>query len=343
MISMEAGSPLEPQHWPVGRRTFTIVDDARAGRSLVAEVWHPAISFGAERCRYELLPGVELVSAGAQPSAGVAPGRFPLVLFSHGRTGTRFAYATFCEALAARGCVVVSSDHPGDALFDWLGGTHSDDRSNEVDRVADAHRLLAALTFGDPAIEPEVTDAIDTASIVLAGHSYGAFTAFGTAAGSRGVDPHPQVRAVIGYQAYTRTMSDALLARLVVPAMLVVGGADTVTPAVVDADRPWTLLAGNPVWRLDLEGAGHQAISDIALYAELAADLVGLPDIVRDYLMATAASSTAAGAPPWRDVMRTELDASWAFLQVVLGPDRDAGERIDKSLSARVGVTFTRR
>jgi predicted dienelactone hydrolase len=318
MISMPAGQPLEPQPFSVGCRTFTVVDADRSDRRLVAEVWYPAAQPLAEPYRYELLTGVEMVSAGAQRGGSPAAGPFPLVLFSHGRTGTRFAYATFCEALAARGCVVVSSDHPGDGLLDWLGGSASDDRTNEVDRVADAHLLLEAVVGDHPLIDDDLRAVVDADAVVLAGHSYGAFTAFGAAAGSRGVAPHARVRAVIGYQAYTRTMSDALLARLAVPALLVVGEADTVTPAAVDADRPWRLLGGAPVWRLDLAGAGHQAVSDIALYAELAVHVAELPTIVRDYLVATAASSTAAGAAPWRDVMRAELDVTWAFLQHVL-------------------------
>jgi predicted dienelactone hydrolase len=188
-----------------------------------------------------------------------------------------------------------------------------------------------------------VRAAIDADAVVLAGHSYGAFTAFGAAAGSRGVEAHSKVRAVVGYQAYTRTMSDALLARLAVPAMLVIGGADSVTPAAVDGDRPWRLLGGSPVWRLDIDGAGHQAVSDIALYAELAVHVAGLPDIVRDYLVATAASSTAAGAPPWREVMRVELDATWAFLRQVLGRDHTAGDTVAAALAARPGVALSRR
>ena len=321
MISMPAGEPLEPQPFAVGCRTFTVVDAARNGRRLVAEVWYPAAQRVAQPYRYELLTGVEMVSAGAHAGGAPATGSFALVLFSHGRTGTRFAYATFCEALAARGCVVVSSDHPGDGLLDWLGGTASDDRTNEVDRVADAHLLLESILGDQPVIDADLRAVIDEGGVVLAGHSYGAYTAFGAAAGSRGMPPHAHVRAVVGYQAYTRTMSDALLERLAVPALLVVGESDTVTPAAVDADRPWRLLGGAPVWRLDLAGAGHQAVSDIALYAELAVHVAELPTIVRDYLVATAASSTAAGAAPWRDVMRVELDVTWAFLQHVLRGD----------------------
>ncbi|MEI8238287.1 MAG: hypothetical protein WCI22_02605 [Actinomycetota bacterium] len=343
MISMLAGKPLEPQQRPVGRRSVTFVDGRRQGRTLVAEVWYPTVVDDGVRCAYELLAGVEMVSAGAQPEPEVAPGQFPLVLFSHGRTGTRFAYSTFCEALASRGVVVVSADHPGDALFDWLGGTHSDDRTNEVDRVDDAHLLLEAFTRGHAALPAAIAGAIDSGAIVLAGHSYGAFTAFGAAAGSRGVAAHPKVRAVAGFQAYTRTMSDALLGRLQVPVLMVVGSADTVTPAAVDAERPWKLLHGGPVWRLDLDGVGHQAVSDIALYAELAVHVTGLPDIVRDYLVSTAASSLAPGAPDWRNTMRTQLDTMWAFMLSVLAVDHSAAEALAEQVAGRSRVTLTRR
>ena len=343
MTILTAGAPLETPHYPVGRRTISLVDQTRDGRTLAVDLWYPAAPSDAAPSIYRVFPGVEFAAAAAQHEAPSMSGQFPLILLSHGRTGMRISYSLVCEALAARGAIVVSSEHPGDTLFDWLTGTQSDDRTNEINRVADAHFVLGALLAGDPLSAADVVSAIDRNRVALAGHSYGAYTAFAVAAGSRGVPAHPAVRAIIGFQAYTRSMSDALLARVSVPVLLIVSEQDQVTPAPVDADRPWALLAGKPTWRLDLAGAGHQAISDIALYAELADHVAELPDLVREYLRYTAMGTQEAHGRGWRVVQQLQVAAAWAFLQVALGLDAVGGNAAADALASLPGLTLHRR
>lgn len=321
MTSLSAGEPIGTPVHPVGRRTITLVDPARDGRRLDVDLWYPADHSDAPRSVYEVFPGVAFDAAWARHHSPVRAGRYPVLLFSHGRTGMRISYSMVCEALAAHGMVVASADHPGDALADWLTAQQTDDRTNEMNRVADAHLVLDALLHGHPEVPLGITEVLDHDRIAIAGHSYGAYTAFATAAGSRGVDPHDHVRAVIGFQPFIRTMSDRLLQRVQVPSLLVASELDTTTPAHVDADRAWAMVPGRPAWRLDLAGAGHQAISDIALYAELADHVEGLPQLVRDYLAFTAAGSTGPGTRPWRTVMAEQVTVAWAFLQVALDLD----------------------
>lgn len=349
VTTLSAGRPLEPAHHTVARHSTVITDPERDGRMLGVDIWYPAREpadddLAARRpSRYELFPGVAFDAAGALHDLPALPGAFPLIVFSHGRTGMRFAYSLVCEALAARGAIVVSSDHPGDVLTDWLLGTFADDRTNEVNRVADAHLLLRAFTHGHPSIGVGVLNAVDRDRIVLMGHSYGAYTALATAAGARGVPAHERVKALVCFQPYTRTTSDGLLGRVTVPSLLVVSGSDRVTPASSDADRPWALLRGTPTWRLDLDGAGHQAISDIALYAELAEHVPGLPDIVRQYLTASRADAGGAGGRSWRELMRLQVQAAWAFLDVVLDLDRERGLGVVAELEAARTVHLRRR
>lgn len=332
---LTAGHPVEVPRHRVGRWSIVLQDTPdgtvpgghgagpTSGRELAVECWYPATpaADGVAHTRYEVLPGVSFRAAHARHRAPAMAGRWPLVVFSHGRTGTRVAYSMFCEALAARGAIVVSADHPGDSLVDWLGGRQVDDHTNERNRVGDAHRLLDAFRHGHPAIPLEIVNAVDRDRVVLAGHSYGAYTALATAAGARGVPPHPGVRAVVGLQAYTRTMSDSLLGRVHTPTLLVVSGADRTTPPHVDAERPWALIPGRPCWRLDVPFAGHQAVSDIALYAELARHLPDLPELVRVYL---ATSVDAPGDRPWRQVVATQVAVVWDFLLAAVDPDARA-------------------
>ena len=323
VVRPSAGSPIEAPRFAIARTTTLIADAARAGRLLGVDVWYPAASAQPDRSVYQLMPGIEFDSAAAQPGGPAHGGTFPLVLFSHGRTGMRFSNSLLCEALAARGAIVVSADHPGDALADWLLGSAVDDRTNEMGRVADANLLLDALLSGHASFAADITSAIDHDRVVMAGHSYGAYTALATVAGRRGVAPHPAVKAVVSFQGYTRTLSDAALARVTVPTLLVVGDCDHSTPASSDADRPWQLLAGSPTWRADLAGAGHQASSDMGLYADLVDHSPYLPDQVKAFFAETVVDAIGPELRPWRELLIEQIAATWAFLDEVLELDDD--------------------
>jgi predicted dienelactone hydrolase len=251
---------------------------------------------------------------------------------SHGRTGTRVSYTQFCESLAGCGAVVAAPDHVGDTLGAWLAGTQSDDATNESQRLTDAHQLVEAFLQGHPDLPHELAERVDRRKVAVAGHSYGAFTAYGAAGGARGVPAQSAVRAVVGLQPYLRSLSENALARVGAASLLVVGGRDDVTPADSDADRGWSFVPGRPSWRLDLPGHGHQACSDIALYAELVEHVPDLPQLVRDYLMATAAGTSGPGIRPWRDVLRDQVLTTWAFLSgVFAGEAHPAGPDLGDS------------
>lgn len=131
--------PTGPE--PIGTVTVALVDSEReeiygprAGqaRRLVAQVWYPAESSGA----VEPLPWSEdwdIVAPGvsslmgyprwflshtrytlshSSPSLPVAPGTFPVVVFSHGWTGFRAMAVNQVESLVSNGFVVVAVDHP---------------------------------------------------------------------------------------------------------------------------------------------------------------------------------------------------------------------------------------
>ena len=61
------------------------------------------------------------------------PGRYPLVLISHGHAGSRWGHHDLATALARKGFIVATLDHPGDNFRDtsgagtdavWLGRAH---------------------------------------------------------------------------------------------------------------------------------------------------------------------------------------------------------------------------
>lgn len=355
MSSLSAHPPIEAPARPVGRRTVQLVDHARDGRALTVDLWYPATGDGeSTSSHYEPIPGISFAAANAFERAEPAPGRYPLIVLSHGRTGMRFAYAMLSEALAARGAVVVAPDHAGDVMTDWLGGTFVDDRTNEVNRVADARFLLDVLLGDVPGGVPggnemlsdelaPLLDAIDHQRVAAVGHSYGAYTALAAAAGVRGVPPETRFGALVGLQPYTRSMSDAALARITTPTLLVLSEFDSTAPIATDGERPWAVIPGGPVWRLDLLGGAHHASSDMGLYLELAGMIPDLPPLVAAYVVMMTPDMIGDHLLPWRAGLAIQVTAIWAFLDQVLDIDAARGAEEAARLATLPGVILQRR
>ena len=137
-----AGPPLEAPRHRVGRSTAMLVDASADDRVVTVDTWYPAAPGPpGDPSLYELLPGIGFTAA-AEHDVEIAAGPHPLLLWSHGRTATRSAYALLCEAIAARGFIVIAPDHVGDSLADWLLGANVDDETNGANRVGDVRFVL---------------------------------------------------------------------------------------------------------------------------------------------------------------------------------------------------------
>ncbi len=305
---LRAGEPLEPISGAVGRSVTLLADEHRQDRMLGIDCWYPALAGDHPKSLYEVLPGVGFTSS-ALADAPAAPGRHPLLIWSHGRSGTRTSYSMLCEGLAARGYVVIAPDHPGDTLADWLLGAAVDDATNEEQRVDDVRFVLDAALGDRPGLDliPEV----DADRVAVAGHSYGGFTAFALAGAEQ---PDSRVRGVAGLESFTRTMPGRVLRRVDVPALMIVGMRDLTTPPDTDADRAFAVLAEKGARRVDIENAGHQACSDVGVYLELAPQVQGLPELVTDFLASLADQITGTAGDPWRPTVTKHLDILGTWL-----------------------------
>jgi predicted dienelactone hydrolase len=284
---------------------------------LTTEVWYPTNDTDGTTTRYNLLPGVGFDSPVAIEGANPAGGCHPVVVWSHGRTGLRHIYTKLCEGLATNGFIVVSADHTGDTLFDWLTGTNVDDETNERQRLGDVLVLIDAALDGRLGLE--LSSVVDSQRVFVAGHSYGGLTAIVSTTGIHGLPGDPRVRAVAGVQAYTRTLPAALIDSIRVPTMLLVGLGDLTTPPSTDADPVWARLSdGNTNHRrIDLPDGGHQACSDFSYYMEVLPTIPDVPQIVIDYLQSIAAESPPGFASTWRSTLDAQISAISDFFSTV--------------------------
>lgn len=342
MTDLSAAPPLEVPRHPVGHRSSRSLDTSRGARELGLDIWYPAaeIRDGAAGhdaghdavTRYELIPGVEFTSATARESVPVRDARHPLIVWSHGRTGMRHNYTLLCEALAGRGYVVISPDHPGDGLFDWLSGTQVDDATNERQRLGDVRHCLD-LVLGRPGHDTGarpldwLAGAVDAEAVAVGGHSYGGLTAMATIGSLHESRPDPRARAAVAAQGYTRTLPHDFFDSIDAPVLMIVGDRDVTTPPDTDAEPAWSAISsrGDEVGRLsrrhDLPGAGHQGCSDFGLYAELAPRVPGLPQIVVDYLGSIAAEAPDDWRSSWRNDLRSHIEWIDDFLcSLGIGP-----------------------
>ena len=135
----ESPWPTGPE--PIGTITVELVDSERVevgnrpspgpGRRLMAQVWYPALDQGEVDLvlwseRWDIVaPGVSTLmgfpgwflshtkysSSHGGSSIPVAPGTFPVVIYSHGWTGFRTNSVHQIESLVSNGFIVVAIDH----------------------------------------------------------------------------------------------------------------------------------------------------------------------------------------------------------------------------------------
>ncbi|MDP8982949.1 MAG: SgcJ/EcaC family oxidoreductase [Acidobacteriota bacterium] len=146
--------------------------------ALVTTIWYPAEAAAAEQPQWIGAPDAPLFSAAkAAPDAPLAsaPGKFPLVLISHGTGGTALMMGWLGAHLAARGYIAAAVNHPGNngtETYTAAGFTLWWERATDLSVVID--QLLADSTFGRR---------IDPQRIGAAGFSLGGYTVIEIAGG----------------------------------------------------------------------------------------------------------------------------------------------------------------
>ena len=160
-------------------------------RPLKVEVWYPAILKNGEK---EMVTYDQVMGQANDPNRPIIPftfmgraarnaapllseGSFPLVIVSHGYTGSRLLFTYLTEHLASRGYVVVSIDHTESTFLDAAGFT-----STLLNRAKDDLFILNSIaTLGKPNSKSFLSGLVNADNTALIGYSMGGYGALNAA------------------------------------------------------------------------------------------------------------------------------------------------------------------
>jgi predicted dienelactone hydrolase len=252
-------APDAPGDFLVGHTEDTIVDAARANRTLPLHIWYPAdaTSWSSEVdfSFFPLFLTIGITSTTSKDDVVVDSGSFPLIIFSHGFGGTPTQSLQLMEHLASHGFVVVSISHTGNIAGDLSSPDPEADRYPDVAFTIDEVGLMNTdagnLFFGH----------VDNQNTGVAGHSFGGMTAEFMAAGHSGSPADPRVKAIMPIAASSSALSDPELAGITLPSLLMCGTLDGLLSEQI---RGFGLISSAPdLFRVDVVGATHTHFANI--------------------------------------------------------------------------------
>ncbi len=267
--------PQTQGSYAVGRRTFTVTDPTRQ-RTITVDAWYPApkaSAAGKPLSRYVVADGLGYPSHMAYDNLPAATGKFPVMIFSHGKPTIRFQSSFLMEAVASYGYVVIAPDHPGSTgLNDYLPVS-----TDLIERSRDLTFVLNQVAAGAGGLGSTV----DMTKVAASGHSLGAYTAMALPIGAdAGVPADKRIKAIVAMTPTTSYLSDAQMTSIRIPTLLFGGTQDDLTPLVPNLSRPLADISGRPLVRVDLIGATHRAFIETCNIPGLLGSLrAGLTDI----------------------------------------------------------------
>lgn len=265
----------------VGVETITI--DTDTDRPLTVDVWFPVpVDTSGEAARYTFITGDFFESPDAlvvdRAAIATSPDGRPLIVYSHGSGGLRYIHADYTEFLASHGYVVAAPDHTGNTSIEQFLNLEDDRDTIAFNRPNDVRAVIDALTDPTDEVAGTFADAIDAERIAVTGHSFGGFTAYAAVAGYQNsagavgaderIDAIIPLAPAVGAAAEPTLLTDEALARVGVPALVIVGTDDKTTPVSPNVERAWEQTASSPHYRLELVAAEHQSFTDVCVYLD---------------------------------------------------------------------------
>ena len=285
-------SPMGPSN--VGTRVVQMVDPLRddpflgngTKRELLVRFWYPAsITEGCEPAAYtspavwsyfSQLAGFPLpeVKTNSCLDAPITEGSHPVVVFTHGYTGTFTDYTFLFEDLASRGYVVAAVDHtyeatavefPDGRFVKSVFGSHLAENTLRSDgqsfslavsvRSKDLQFVVDELGRLNGEASGPFAGKLDLTRVAVAGHSLGGLTAL------LGVKQDARFKAAVMLDA---SMSDGSASLTETPVLVMAMGRQQWSD---EECRLWSDLRG-PRFAVNLKGAEHVTPSDAVLAGE---------------------------------------------------------------------------
>ena len=258
-----------PGPFAIGETTLTLPTDGAP-----VEVWYPATHasvVGQTEATYNvadwLPPALQkLIPAGfsvTSPSGGyrgvaVAPGRFPLVVFSHGYAGFRDQSAFVTSFLATWGFVVAAPDHYSRDLTEVLGGPIG--ATAKTTDVQDLEATISLMDHQSATAGSPFHGHVDPKKVGAFGHSAGGVAVEALAS----VDPKVATfiglaGATVGLPGNAKHGPGSTVPHQ--PGLLMSGTADTVVPTAGMITAYGKMHA--PKRLILIKGAGHLVFADI--------------------------------------------------------------------------------
>lgn len=273
--------PSQPGAFAVGHESFTLVDPSRRevyngvlrDRALSVDVWYP-VSPASAVGPFAFYPfqvftlgfNSPVAREGAPPVPNVAR---PLIVFSHGSGGISVQSTVLCETLASHGFVVAAPNHAGNTASDAFFGTGFPFATTARNRPRDVSALITKMIARSRDPGDRLYRVVNPFQIGVTGHSFGGFTALAMASGYAEVPADPRVRAIMPIAPAARLLSDAELARITVPLLVLIGSEDSTTPAEPNARISFEQPASRRVYRADIVGAEHNHFGSVCSISDV--------------------------------------------------------------------------
>lgn len=272
-VSAALGSSSDAAVFPVGTTTRTFVDSTRSGRSVDCDIYYPGETSGA--------------------NVPLADGAFPVVSFGHGFLIGTTRYEYLGNGLASSGFLVVMPRSEG--------GVFPDHEAFGLD-LAFVIRALAEEaeqpgSLWDGHVEPE--------SAVL-GHSMGGGASFLAA------DADPTITAIANLAAAeTNPSAIEAASRISIPALLLAGDGDCVTPPSQHQIPMYDALASPCRTLVTVIGGSHCQFADSGSVCELGEIGCDGPGIARSEQHTIVLELLV----PWLDSQLRGDSAAWFAFQ----------------------------
>jgi predicted dienelactone hydrolase len=333
--------PEAPGPFGVGYVSATVryePADGRGERALRTAVWYPTDATEGAQVRYfglfrapGVLGGVPLTTRDPWNGAG-----FPVLAYSHGHLGFAEASGFLAEFFASHGWVVVAPDHTGNTTADASRERETPIYYQRAWDIGAALDWLYALAPGDP-LGDELGGRLRE-GVLLAGHSFGGYTAMGLAGATYAMDElGPACEAATGPRNFCSTLDDDSAAifsaglgdpRVAAVVLMAAGDYGLFGEGIGDIDIPVLHMtsaldeqttregSGDPIWaaldgpddlRLDFATGGHHTFAITCALGFGAGD--GCGEGYVPFAEAHAVIDAYALTFAYRHVLGEELDA----------------------------------